>query len=176
MRKTVVAVALVFLIWPLSARAQTKQIPVGEPPTPGVYNPTVGVAGDADASDIEKNPASLAYLPSWSGVYLHSELDPAQTVGGRGDGFFFAAPLPLLSRISLGIGVQLLRPPVDFPFGNEQKLDLALAVRLFSTLALGLHYAHVWADQGPVAQGIDTLDVALTLAAGALDLGRARAA
>ncbi|HEX4462320.1 MAG TPA: signal peptide peptidase SppA, partial [Polyangia bacterium] len=64
---------------------------------------------------------------------------------------------------ALGAGVQLLRPPVDFPFGNEQKLDLALAVRLFPSLALGLHYAHLWADQGAVAQGIDTLDVALTL-------------
>jgi protease-4 len=160
MRKTIVVAALLLPLW---ARAQTKQLPVGEPPTPGVYNPTVGVAGDADASDIEKNPASLAFLPSWSGVYLHSELDPAQTVGGRGDGFFFAAPLPLLSRISLGIGVQLLRPPVSFPFGNEQKFDLALAVRLFGGVALGLHYAHVWADQGPVAQGIDTLDVALSL-------------
>ena len=160
MRKTIVVAALLF---PLLARAQTKQIPVGEPPTPGVYNPTVGVAGDADASDIEKNPASLAFLPSWSGVYLHSELDPAQTVGGRGDGFFFAAPLPLLSRVSVGIGVQLLRPPVSFPFGDEQKFDLALAVRLFTGVALGLHYAHVWADQGAVAQGIDTLDLALTL-------------
>ena len=58
MRKTIVALALLLA---LPARAQTKQIPVGEPPTPGVYNPTVGVAGDADASDIEKNPASLAY-------------------------------------------------------------------------------------------------------------------
>src|ERR1700744_3016427 len=124
MRKTTVVLALLL---PLAAQAQTLQTPVGVAATPAVYNPTAGLAGDADASDVEVNPASLAFLPSWSGVYLHSELDPAQNVGGRGDGFFIAAPLPILSRISLGVGVQLLRPPYDFPFPNEQKFDLALA-------------------------------------------------
>ncbi|MGZ3442069.1 MAG: hypothetical protein ACXVDD_21265, partial [Polyangia bacterium] len=86
MRKASLVIALV---WSAAARAQ-RPLPVGEPPTPGVYNPTLGLAGDADASAVEKNAASLGFLPSWSGVYLHSELDPEQTVGGRGDGFFIA--------------------------------------------------------------------------------------
>jgi protease-4 len=137
--------------------------PLGEPPTPGVYNPTLGVAGDSDASAVEKNPASLGFLPSWSGVYLHSELDPAGSVGGRGDGFFVASPVPYLSAISIGAGVQLLRPPASFPFPNEQKLSLALAVRLHAGIALGLSYAHLWADRGPVASGLDTLDLALSM-------------
>ena len=144
-----------------SARAQP--IPVGEPPTPGVYNPTLGLAGDADASAVEKNPASLGYLPSWSGVYLHSELDPAQHVGGRGDGFFVATPLPYLSAISLGAAVQLLRPPSSFPYTNETKFSLALGIRLHPGIAIGLHYAHLWADRGPIAAGLDTLDLALAL-------------
>jgi protease IV len=150
------------LVWSAAARAQ-RPVPVGEPPTPGVYNPTLGLAGDADASAVEKNAASLGFLPSWSGVYLHSELDPAGTVGGRGDGFFVASPLPYLSAISLGAGVQLLRPPSSYPFPNEQKFSLALGVRLHPGIALGLTYAHLWADRGPVAAGIDTLDVALAL-------------
>ncbi|MCU1277924.1 MAG: signal peptide peptidase SppA, type [bacterium] len=153
---------LIVLLWSAAARAQ-RPLPVGEPPTPGVYNPTIGLAGDADASAVEKNAASLGFLPSWSGVYLHSELDPAQTVGGRGDGFFVATPLPYLSAIVLGAGVQLLRPPSSFPFPNEQKFSLALGVRVHPGIALGLSYAHVWADRGPVASGIDTLDVALAL-------------
>src|SRR5437588_7531826 len=150
MRKTIVVVALLL---PVAARAQSRPIPVGEPPTPGVYNPTLGVAGDADASAIEKNPASLGFLPSWSGVYLHSELDGAGVVGGRGDGFFVASPLPLLSRIAVGAGVQLVRPPTVFPFPNYQKFDLALGIRVYTGIAIGLHYAHLWADHGPVAAG-----------------------
>ncbi len=164
MRKT--SLVLVALAASLSsaARAQTaRPLPVGEPPTPGVRNPTLGVAGDADASAVEKDPASLGFLPSWSGVYLHTDLDHQGTVGGNGDGFFVASPLPYLSAISLGAGVQLIRPPETFPFFNEQKFSLALAVRVHPGISLGLSYAHLWADRGPVAQGIDTLDVALAL-------------
>jgi protease-4 len=147
-----------------TARAQTpRPIPVGEPPTPGVYNPTLGLAGDADASAVDKNPASLGFLPSWSGVYLHSELDPDGTVGGRGDGFFVASPIPYLSALSLGAGVQLIRPPTSFPYLNEQKFSLALGVRIHTGIAIGLQWAHLWADRGPVAPGIDTLDLALSL-------------
>ncbi|HEY7955235.1 MAG TPA: hypothetical protein VII38_08070, partial [Polyangia bacterium] len=43
------------LLGPAIALAQP--IPRGEQPTPGVYNPTIGVAGDADASSVEMNPA-----------------------------------------------------------------------------------------------------------------------
>ncbi|MGZ3407169.1 MAG: signal peptide peptidase SppA, partial [Polyangia bacterium] len=68
-----------------------------------------------------------------------------------------------LSAIALGAGVQLLRPPSSFPFPNEQKFSLALGVKLHTGIALGMTYAHVWADRGPVASGIDTLDVALSL-------------
>ena len=161
MRKALLLLPAVLLSLP--ARAQTRPLPVGEPPTPGVYNPTIGVAGDADASSVEKDAASLGFLPSWSGVYLHSELDSHGTVGGDGDGFFVATPLPYLSAISLGAGVQLIRPPDTFPFPGETKLSLALAVRLHTGIALGLMYAHLWADQGPVAQGIDTLDLSLAL-------------
>lgn len=162
MRKSWLVLAALFVALP--ARAQTPQpIPAGEPPTPGVYNPTLGVAGDADASSVEKNPAALGFLPSWSGVYLHSDLDHGGVVGGNGDGFFVASPLPLLSMISLGAGVQLVRPPASFPFPNQQKLSLALGVKLHPGVAIGLAYAHVWADHGPVAGGIDTLDVALAL-------------
>ncbi|HEX8954177.1 MAG TPA: signal peptide peptidase SppA, partial [Polyangia bacterium] len=164
MRKASLVIAAVALFVSSAARAQTTPpLPVGEPPTPGVYNPTLGLAGDADASAVEKNAASLGFLPSWSGVYLHSELDGHGTVGGDGDGFFIASPLPYLSAIALGAGVQLLRPPTTFPFPNEQKFSLALGVRVHAGIALGLSYAHLWADHGPVASGIDTLDVSLAL-------------
>src|SRR6185312_10413059 len=129
MRKASLLVSVGVVVFAVTAHAQTTHpIPVGEPPTPGVYNPTLGLSGDSDASAVDKNPASLGYLPSWSGVYLHSDLDDANgVVGGEGDGFFVATPVPLLSMIAVGAGVQLLRPPASFGLPNENKFSLAFA-------------------------------------------------
>jgi protease-4 len=143
------------------ALAQTSPLPRGEPASQGVANPSVGVASDPDASSIERNPAMLGYLRSWSGVYLHSELDANGVVGGRGDGFFFASPLPYVSSIILGGAVQLVRPPDTFPYGNLAKISLSLAWRLHPLISFGLHYAHLAASESPVAGGVDTLDLAL---------------
>jgi protease-4 len=156
-------VATTLLAAALAHAAGAAPVPRGEPPTPGVYNPTIGLAGDPDASAVEKNPALLGFQSSWSGVYLHSELDPAGLVGGRGDGFFFSSQLPYLTALSLGAGVQLLRPPTSFPYANEAKVSLAFAWRLLPALSFGLHYAHLASDKGPVASGVDTLDLALAM-------------
>jgi protease-4 len=157
-------VAVAVVAFSVGARAQGANagVPTGEPPTPGVYNPTLGVAGDADASAIEKDPAGLGFLRGWSGVYLHSELDEDGRVPGRGDGFFLAARVPYLSAFSVGTAVQLIRPPQIFTFANEAKFSLALSWRPLSALAFGLHYAHLWASKGPVAGGLDTLDLAFS--------------
>src|SRR5258706_11288229 len=138
-------------------------VPRGEPATPGVYNPTLGLAGDPDASAVEKNPALLGFESSWSGVYLQSELEAAGTVGGRGDGFFCSSQLPYLTALALGVGVQLVRPPIGFPSANEAKLSLAFAWRILPAPSLGLNYAHLQTDKGPVQGGVDTLDLALAL-------------
>ena len=135
--------------------------PVGEQATVGITNPSVGLTSDPDASSIDKNPATLGFLRSWSGVYLHSELAADGAVGGRGDGFFFASPLPFLSSLVVGAGVQLVRPPDAFPYGNLTKLSLAFAWRLHEMLSFGLQYAHLFSDHAPVAGGIDTLDLSL---------------
>ena len=155
----------------ISARAFATPIPSGESPTVGVYNPTVGVSGDADASSMDRNPAQLGFLRSWSGVYLHSELDPSGIVGGRGDGFFFATPIPYLSSLSIGAGVQSIRPPSVFPYADEAKLSLAFAWRLVPSFSIGLNYSHLASDKGPVQIGIDTLDLALSVRLGRLFSG-----
>ena len=150
---------LLGLLGPAIALAQP--IPRGEQPTPGVYNPTIGVAGDADASSVEMNPAQLGFLKSWSGVYLHSELDPKGLVGGRGDGFFLATPVPYLTSLSIGAAVQLLRPPASFPYSDEQKLSIAVAWRPLPSLSIGFSYAHLWSGKPPIAAGLNTLDLAV---------------
>jgi protease-4 len=161
LRRSGLSLALLLVVARSASAQPAPPQPRGEPATQGVANPTVGVASDPDASSIEKNPAMLGYLKSWSGVYLHSELWEGGTVGGRGDGFFFASSLPYITSVALGGGVQLVRPPASFPFGNTAKISLALAWRLHPLLSFGLHYAHIASSDAPVAPGADTLDLAL---------------
>jgi protease-4 len=159
-RHGLLGLLLCVLVAPAAAQPAPPQ-PRGEPATQGVANPTQGVAADPDASSIERNPAMLGYLRSWSGVYVHSELWDTGTVGGRGDGFFFASPLPYVSSIVLGGAVQLSRPPDRFPYRDLAKISLALSWRLHPLLSVGLHYAHLAASAAPVAPGLDTVDLAL---------------
>ena len=101
-----------------AARAQTtRPLPVGEPPTPGVYNPTIGVAGDADASSVEKDAASLGLLAVVVGRLSalrarrrRHRRRPTATASSS------PRPCPTCRRSPLGAGVQLLRPPTSFPF------------------------------------------------------------
>ena len=153
-----VAAAVVVLVGGSSAHASPVAKPVGEQPTVGVANPSVGLTSSADASSLDKNPAALSYLRSWSAVYLHTELQSDGNVGGRGDGFFFAAPIPFLSSLSFGAGIQLVRPPDSFPYGNLTKLSLAVAWRLHDMLSFGLEYAHLFSAH---SLGVDTLDLAV---------------
>jgi protease-4 len=148
--------------------------PCGETPTVGVYNPTLGVVSDADASAVEKNPALLGWLKSWSGVFLDSETHlghPDSTVGGTGTGLFLATPLPLLRALSVGAGFQSLRPPDTFPYQNSEKLSLAVAWHIMGALSFGFSWAHVWGQHGPSSEGIDTLDLSLTMRARWLGAG-----
>ncbi len=138
------------------------QIPRGEQPTPGVYNPTLGVVGDGDASAVEKNPSLMGWLKSWSAVFLFSRPDPVGLVGGGGGGLFVATPLPYLTSLSLGASVQWLHPPDLFPFGDSEKLTLALGWHPVAPIAIGLSYSHLWSNRAPVAAGIDTMDLSLT--------------
>jgi protease-4 len=147
----------------LAANTARAQIPAGEPPTPGVYNPTLGIVSDADASAVEKNPALLGWLKSWSGVFLATEiLDRNSVVGGTGEAIFLATPVPLLSSLVVGAGLQYLRPPVSFPYADQGKLNLAVAWRVFPALSFGLDYAHLWSQRGP---NLDTLDLSITMRA-----------
>jgi protease-4 len=142
------------------AHAQPQAV---ESPTAGVYNPAVGIAGDGDASAVEKNPALTGWLKSWSGVFLHSEryANGPSNAGGRGTGVFFASRLPYLTSLALGAGVQFLRPPTLVPLADSQKLTLSFAWRLHPMVSIGLSYSHLWSQHPPVSAGIDTLDLAL---------------
>ncbi len=145
----------------LIASVATAQKIIPESPTGGVYDPASSIAGDGDAASVERDAASLGFLRGWNLNYIHTETGLSGKVGGRGDAAFLAAPLPILSMLSLGVGVQSIRPPTAFDFADETKLSVALAVRPLPGLAFGATYSHLWAQTGPVHQGggIDTLDL-----------------
>ena len=152
----------VALLLSLVARAASAQVVPAEP-TQGLYNPTQSVAGDADASSVERNPAGLGFLKSWSGVYLHTQLADDGRAGPGGDGFFFASPIPYLSAFSAGIGVQSIRPPSTWDYGDLAKLSLSLAWHPLPMLAIGFTYAHLWSDKPPLRSGLDTMDLAISI-------------
>jgi protease-4 len=159
MRLSAVASAVAIALTVASGSPAPAWAQRGEPPTPGVYNPTVGVAGDADATSIEKNPAQIGELRSFSVGLLTTNTRRSGTVGGSGVGVFGATPLPYLSSIAIGAAYQWVYPPTAYPFGDVHKLSLGLAWRIVPGLSIGLTYAHLWSPDPPVSAGIDTLDL-----------------
>ena len=141
----------------LRGAARDAQLPVGEPPTPGVYNPTLGVAGDADASAVEKNPASLGFLPSGRASICTPSSTPAAPSAAAATASSSPRRCPTCRRSSLGAGVQLIRPPDVVPL--PERAEVLARPRRGACIArssLGLTYAHLWADPAPVACGLDT--------------------
>ncbi len=98
---------LALLLWfgllePTPARGQfhSASDPVATPPEV--------VIGQDDAAAIDVNPAALGLLPSWSLVYLHSQVDQPESWLSTGDAFFAASPL--LLGLAAGLSVQSIRP------------------------------------------------------------------
>src|SRR5690242_12841633 len=117
----------------LSTRALAQPVPAGEVPTPGIYNPTLGIVSDADASAVDKNPALTGFLRSWSAVYLHTDFLDSK-VNPSGDGIWVASPLPYLSSLVVGTGFEWLRPPNNFPYSDFGKFSLSVAWRILPPL------------------------------------------
>jgi protease-4 len=156
--------AFAILLLAAPALAQVKPT---DPPTAGIYNPTLGVAGDTDASAVEKNPSLMGWLRSWEAVYFHTETATDGRVGGRGDALFAATPLPwIFHMISVGAGFQSIRPPDVYPYGEEEKFSLALSWHIVPALSVGLSYAHLWSQHPPLTAGIDTMDLSLAFRLG----------
>ncbi len=158
------ALFLFALLATVEALAQ-KSAPRGESPTVGVAVPVGAIAGSVEATAVELNAANLAFLPSWSAIFVHTELDNLGVRGGRGDALYLATPLPLLNQWAVGVSVQSVRPPQLFPYRDVAKLSLSLAWRPLGGVALGATYAHILTGDTPGSGGIDTLDLAMSVRA-----------
>lgn len=156
---------------PLTARSQPRL--AGEPPTAGVAVPAGALAGDAESTAVDLNPANLAFLPSWNVMFLHTELSPAGTQGGRGDALFVASSLPFFRPVALGLAVESMRPPERFfplRIRNQARLAFAAAWRPTPMFSIGATYAHIFMGDVPVLSDgtqphvadLDTLDLAIS--------------
>jgi protease-4 len=134
----------------------------GEPPTAGVRLDAPSLLADVDPSGVEVNPASVALLPSWALMYRHTNLRDGGRFGGTGDAVLFGTPLPYLKSMALGFGFQWLRPPDAIGYADSVKLSLAFALRM-KGISLGLGYHGFIADNDSALDGLDALDVGLTL-------------
>jgi protease-4 len=155
------ALALSILAWCCNnAGAQTRAThPLGgEPPTAGVRLSAPSLVSGSDASTVEVSPGALGLVPSWSFFYHHAELRDGGRVGGTGDAFLIALPVPLVRSLVLGAGLQWLRPPEAIGYVDSVKLSLALGWQLSPRFALGLAYHAFVSDGDPELGGLGTLD------------------
>ncbi len=107
------------------------------PATRGLTIPGGEIAGDADATSVETNPGQLGLLEATS-TALVVNLWPDQTTReGRGGGLFYATPL-LLRGLSLGVGLEWLRPSMATLPSDYGKLAVAGGFRLGRSLGFGV--------------------------------------
>ncbi len=83
-------------------RAQLRS--VAEP----VSLPGMSMAAPDSAWAVDLNPAALAFAPSWSLAYQHSEATSGERLTGRGDGFALA--IPVWQGTALGFSAHSIRP------------------------------------------------------------------
>jgi len=146
------------------AHAQRPMIPLsGSAPTEGVRLSAPSLTSLDNAAAVQINPAGLALLPSWSAVLHHTEISRDARLAGGGDVLFAGTPLPLLNFLAVGAGLSWIRPADATGYGDSVKLSLALAARYKHLLGLGLSYSHLFSDDDPLVDGIDTLDLGLWL-------------
>jgi len=151
------------MVWPAaSARAQLERS--GAPPPTGVLQPGASLTLNADAGDLETNPAQVGWLRHWSVLLVHSEMLAGARYLGQGTGAFFGFRVPLLP-LSLSLGAQVLRPGQEFGdrYPTMGKLSLGLAMQPKQWLSFGLG-GHVFVTPASdVRTGLATLDAGITV-------------
>jgi protease-4 len=105
--------------------------------TDPVVTPASVVVQRDDAAVIDVSPAMLGFLPGFSLVYVHAELDEQGGWLGQGDALSLASPL--LFGLSLGATLQSIRPgPLAVEQGDRATFGLGLAYAPIPRFSLGI--------------------------------------
>ncbi|HEY2902267.1 MAG TPA: signal peptide peptidase SppA [Polyangia bacterium] len=134
---------------------------IGYRATQGVYIPGSGVAGDADASGVELNPAQLGLLNGSSLVLAGDASSTDAPLPGRGVGLLLAAPV--VFRSALGIGLSGVARTDALGIDSHTKLQISYALRLGGGFALGVDYAHLYSGY---YSGLNTFDAGVSMRPG----------
>lgn len=135
-----------------------------EEPTGGVNLPSVGLAGENDATTTTVNPAGLGLL---RGPHFAFALDLAREEGatrsGPGGGLYYASSLGgggFVPKLGWGVALEWLRPSraeLRPDPGTPTRFTLSNSLALGANSALGLGWHHFF-DDGAL-QGVDTFDL-----------------
>ncbi len=123
--------------------------------TRGLLLPTPSLAEPDGVDSLYINPAGLTTMPAWELRLYNTQFD-----AGEGQGTSVLFGMPVIAGLSVGLGLDLLRPDDARP---NQRLSLGVAYRVSKYIRLGLAYRHVFAATDPVLDGTDTLDLGLML-------------
>ncbi|HKP55610.1 MAG TPA: signal peptide peptidase SppA [Polyangiales bacterium] len=128
-RYFVAELALVLLASPVRAQFHRATDPVATPASVLVQRDDSGV--------IDVNPALLGFLPGFSLLYLHAEVDESGQWLGQGDALSIATPL--FFGLSLGATFQSLRPgPLASSQEDRAQFGLGLAYAPWKRFSFGV--------------------------------------
>src|SRR5262249_25303764 len=123
-----------------------------------------GTAGDFDATAINLNPAGIATLGGTHVALVSTWLDDKKTTlrGGGGWGAFLAVPVPLL-HTAVGFSWQQLDQPSTWV--ADPLVPLSTNARQITTtfasggrnFSAGITYAHLFWENSPQYEGLDTI-------------------
>ncbi len=133
-RRTLLVASLLYsvaicgaLTTPATAQSRRLTAPVVMPPT--------SIVAPDGALAVDHNPAALTSLSAYSFRYAHSYGRARTPLRERGDGAWFAAPLPF--RLALGASAQYLRPTGSTGEGRRGRFSLAGGYAINSVLSAG---------------------------------------
>jgi protease-4 len=151
--------------------------PLRASPFRGTLIPGGAVAGDADATSLELNPGQLGLLdgPSTALVLNHWQREVPRA--GRGAALMLG--FPLVGPLSLGLGLQQLRPTLLDEPAQYWKTQVGVGLQLSRALGFGFSwdrlYGHLYGGRSSFTLGLG-LRPHRTVALGAVvrDVGRPR--
>lgn len=155
-------ICLLVLTVPLTLHAQGT-VRYQTEPTDGLHLPSIGIAGQQDATITAVNPAGVGLL---DGPQLALALDLAREEGavrsGPGGGIYYASSLggTLLPRIGWGVALEWLRPnrAVLAPDpGTPTRFTQSTSLPIGRSGALGFAWHHFF--DGGNLDGLDTFDL-----------------
>ena len=131
--------------------------PTSDSDTRALSLPFPSVSHHYDSFALEANPASLAYLRSYSLHYLAEGQFADEN--GMGHGLFLA--IPVIDGLALGAGLQFIDPPGADNFWSKYTLSVGAGITRW--LAVGASWHGFGSDNNQMLDEINSFDLGMTI-------------